>query len=849
MKRLQMYQVFPSVPEPLKFLEDLSRNMWWCWHMDAIELFRRINPHIWRQSGRNPIYFSTLIPPERLEELATDGSYLAHMERVKKKFETETAMLQSENGSTAGEVGTIAYFSMEFGIHESLPLFAGGLGVLAGDHLKAASDLSLPLVGMGLLFSKGYFRQFLNDEGWQQEEYPDNDIFHMPLRRVKDSSGNQMSITLDGPHAPIHATIWKVQVGCVPLYLLDTNLPENSVEVRAITDRLYAGEPKQRLEQEVLLGIGGMRALEVLGIQPKICHMNEGHSAFCSIERLCQFKNKIGIDLETALEIIPRTTIFTTHTPVAAGHDEFPKEMVAPYVASMQECLGIDTDQIISWGQPGGGNSNAPLSMFVLGLRMSQHHNGVSQLHGRVARRMWSHVWQGWPEDEIPISHVTNGIHIPSWISIENATLFERYLAPDWHLHVGIKNLSKRIDQIYSDELWQTRRMSRARLIRTCRELMVKQYGRRNASQSTMREAEGVLDPEILTIGFARRFATYKRATLLLKDPERLKKIINDPDRPVQIIFAGKAHPKDREGKDIIRQLIAFAKDPELRQRIVFLEDYDINVTRNLIQGADVWLNTPRRPMEACGTSGMKAAINGVLNVSVLDGWWCEGYREDRGWAIGNGEEYDDHEYQDMVDSYALYNLLENDVIPSFYDRKNGESPEKWTKMMKESMKMALDDYCTHRMVLEYNQKFYKPAIESYETFTRNNAENAKQMLAQKKRLMNLWQSIQVKEPTREYNGPFRIGESFQISAEVSLGEIRPEEVLVELYYGKLRTIDTLLPGMTQTMEVEKELGPGTYHYSCLLPCASSGRFGFTVRVSPKGDDFLRFTSGLITWA
>jgi starch phosphorylase len=514
----------------------------------------------------------------------------------------------------------------------------------------------------------------------------------------------------------------------------------------------------------------------------------------------------------------------------------------------MQECLGIDTDQIISWGQPGGGNSNVPLSMFVLGLRMSQHHNGVSQLHGRVARRMWAHVWPGWPEDEIPIAHVTNGIHIPSWISIENATLFERYLTPDWYLHTGIKNLSQRIDQIYDEELWQARRMSRARLIRTCRELMVKQYGRRNAPQSTMRDAEGILDPDILTIGFARRFATYKRATLLLKDPVRLKKIINDPDKPVQIIFAGKAHPKDREGKDIIRQLIAFAKDPELRHRIVFLEDYDINVTRNLVQGADIWLNTPRRPMEACGTSGMKAAINGVLNVSVLDGWWCEGYREDRGWAIGNGEEYEDHEYQDMVDSYALYNLLENDVIPCFYERKNGKSPTKWISMMKASMKMALKHYCTHRMVLEYDQKFYQPAFGSYRKFTQDGAEKAKQMLTQKKRLLNLWKNIQVKVPDRKHNGPFRIGESFQISAEISLGEIRPEEVLVELYYGKLRSVDTLLSGMTQVMEVEEELNKGTYLYSCFLPCEASGGFGFTVRVNPKGDDFLRFTPGLITW-
>jgi len=849
MKHLKMYQVFPFVPEPLKFLEELSRNMWWCWHLDAIELFRRVNPKIWRQSGSNPILFSTLIPPERLEDLATDGGYLAHMERVKKKFESETAVSSPDNEPRGSDTGTIAYFSMEFGIHESLPLFAGGLGILAGDHLKAASDLSLPLVGVGLLFNKGYFHQFLNDEGWQQEEYPDNDIFHMPIRRVKDRFGNQVAISLVGPRGPIHAIIWKIQVGCVPLYLLDTNIPKNPPEIRAITDRLYAGEPIQRLEQEVLLGIGGMRALDELGIQPEICHMNEGHSAFCSLERLCQIKSRYNIDLDTALEIVPRTTIFTTHTPVAAGHDEFPKEMVAPYVEPMQECLGIDTDQIISWGQPGGANSNAPLSMFVLGLRMSQHHNGVSELHGRVARRMWSHVWPGWPEDEIPIAHVTNGIHIPSWISIENATLFDRYLAPDWHLHTGINNLSQRVDQIYNDELWQTRRMSRARLIRTCRELMVKQYGRRNAPQSAMRDAESVLDPEILTIGFARRFATYKRATLLLKDPERLKKIINDPEKPVQIIFAGKAHPKDKEGKEIIRRLIELARDPELRHRIIFLENYDMNVTRNLVQGVDIWLNTPRRPMEACGTSGMKAAINGVLNVSVLDGWWCEGYREDRGWAIGSGEEYDDHEYQDMVDSYALYNLLENDVIPCFYDRKNGESPEKWIQMMKASMKMALKHFCTHRMVLEYEQKFYQPAIESYRVFTQNEAENAKQTLAQRKRLMHLWKDIQVKEPGRKNSGPFRIGESIQVSVEVSLGEIRPEEVLVELYYGKLRSIDMLMSGMTQVMEVEKELDPGTYLYSCLLPCESSGRFGFTVRVSPKGDGFLRFTPGLITWA
>jgi starch phosphorylase len=592
-----------------------------------------------------------------------------------------------------------------------------------------------------------------------------------------------------------------------------------------------------------------MRALAALGIHPNACHMNEGHSAFCSLERLCQIKASCGVDLETAMEIVPRTTIFTTHTPVAAGHDEFAKELVKPYVKPMEECLGVDSDEIISWGQPASDNSNIPLSMFVLGLRMSQYHNGVSELHGRVARRMWSHVWPGWPEDEVPISHVTNGIHIPSWISIENAQLFERYLAPDWYLHSGNSDFSDRFDQIYDEELWQARQMSRARLIRTCRVLMVSQYGRRNAPQAVMKNAETVLDQDVLTIGFARRFASYKRATLLLKDKERFKAMVTSGKMPVQFIFAGKAHPKDNEAKEIVKSLIAFARDEGVRNRIVFLEDYDINIARYLIQGADVWLNTPRRPMEACGTSGMKAAINGVLNVSILDGWWCEGYREDRGWAIGNGEEYPDHEYQDMIDSQALYNVLENDVIPMFYDRKNGETPVRWTHMIKASMKMAMKHFCTHRMVREYKEKYYEEASENGKTIVAEGALKARQLLEQRRRLLSLWKHVKINPPVRKDGGFFIIGESFTVTAEVTLGDIRPEEVIVELYYGQLKTIDNLSFSQTQTMDVEQALENGRYVYACKLKCDSAGLFGFTVRVTPQGDDCLRFTPGLISWA
>jgi len=847
MTRLQTYQVFPATPEPLKFLERLARNLWWCWHMDAIELFRRINPRLWSQSGRNPILFSTLIPQERLDDLAQDESYLAHLKRVQQKFESEV-WDKIQGPPPVENQDLIAYFSMEFGLHESVPLFAGGLGVLAGDHLKAASDRNLPLVGVGMLYRKGYFHQFLNDQGWQQEEYPETDIFHLPVKRATNSAGQEIRISIQGSEGNIQAMVWKMWVGRIPLYLLDTNIAENPPEVRDITDRLYAGESGQRLAQEVLLGIGGMRALRALDLTPAVCHMNEGHSAFCSLERLCQMKTDLGVDLPTALEIIPRATVFTTHTPVAAGHDEFPAEMVKPYVAPLEACLGVAADEIIAWGQPSGAAADAPLSMFVLGLRMSQYHNGVSKLHGQVARHMWAQVWPRWPEDEVPIAHITNGVHIPSWISVENAHLFERYLGPDWYLHTEENELAERIDQIYDDELWQAREMSRARLVRVCRGLMVRQYGRRNAARTVMREAETVLDPDILTIGFARRFATYKRATLLLKDLARIDAILTSKERPVQIIFAGKAHPKDDQGKEIIKNIIEFAQRPEIRRRIVFLEDYDINVARNLVQGVDVWLNTPRRPLEACGTSGMKAAINGVLNVSVLDGWWCEGYSEDTGWAIGGGEEYPDHDYQDMVDSQALYNLLENDVIPCFYESKNGKASERWTRMMKASMKMVLKHFCSHHMADRYTENYYQPAAANYRKITANNAEQANQLLKQKQRLQDMWKKIEIKAPVPLENGSFRVGETFQVTTEIFLGELQPEEVLVELYYGSLKSIDKLVAGHTQTMEVHKDNGGGSYIYACRLPCETSGRFGFTVRVTPQGDDHLRYTPGLITW-
>ncbi len=847
---MKTYQVYPRIPNRLEFIETLARNMWWCWRLDAIELFRRVDPRLWERSGRNPMVFATMISQERFERGARDEGFLAHLDRVQKNFEKEVKTPVDYSRTQYGQEGRVAYFSMEFGIHESLPFFSGGLGVLAGDHLKAASDLKIPMVAVGLLYRRGYFRQYLDHEGWQQEDYPETDIFHLPVNRAKDSEGREVVVSVQGPRGPVHAQVWVVKVGRVLLYLLDTNIAENTPEVREITSRLYASESSTRLAQEVLLGIGGMKVLERLNINPAVCHMNEGHCAFLCIERIAQIMESCGVDLKTALEIVPRSMVFTTHTPVAAGHDEFSADSVRPYLEPYEKRLDTAVETILSWGQPGKKfDPQGRVSMFVLALSFSQYCNGVSRLHGSVARQMWQYVWPKRPVEEVPISHVTNGVHIPSWISIENHMLFERYLGPDWYISNSHVNQAERIDQIYNEEIWRAREMSRSRLVRTCRTMMVRQYGRRNAPKAVMEEAESVLDPEILTIGFARRFTSYKRAYLLFMDPERLERLINSKNRPVQFVFAGKAHPKDNEGKDLIRQVVQFAKRPGMRNRMVFLEDYDISIARHLVQGVDVWLNTPRRPLEACGTSGMKAAVNGVLNLSILDGWWAEGYSDKCGWSIGYGEEYQDHTYQDEVECRALYNILENDVIPTFYDRREGDTPDRWVEMMKESMKLVLKNFCAHSMVSLYETNYYLPAVENYRKLTADGAGEAQGLVSQRRRLQNEWASVHVKPPESEAGVPYRVGDTFRVTTEVYLGALTPEEVEVELYYGALKAVDELKDTRVAKMEMVEDLGDGNYLYACRISCENAGRFGFTARVVPRGDDYMKYTPGFLTWA
>lgn len=849
MSPLQTFQVFPSTPEPLIFLEKLSRNLWWCWQQDAQELYRRIDPMGWEEAKQNPIVFSTSLSQRRLSELAEDSSFLAHLDRVRQQFEDHVHISKTRHTSVFGDNGTIAYFSMEFGVHESLPLFAGGLGVLAGDHLKSSSDLNLPLTGIGLLYRQGYFHQYLNPDAWQQEEYPETDLFHLPLKRPKDVNGNDVHVVISGPEGDIHIHVWEVRIGRISLYLLDTNLVENSPEAREITARLYGGDQKMRLAQEMVLGIGGMKALHAMGLNPIVTHMNEGHSAFSNLERIAQTMEKYNLDFNTALQIIPRTTVFTTHTPVSAGHDEFPPSFVQPYIDSLAKRIGISTERLLSLGQHEGSGPQGAFSMFILGLRLAQYCNGVSRLHGTVARKMWQHVWPALPEDEIPIASVTNGIHTATWVSPENADLFEQYLGPEWYLKTEQPDIYDRIDEIYNEELWRAHEMTRTRLIRTCRKHMIRQFRRRNASKAEVEAAGSVLDQGVLTIGFARRFATYKRAHLLLQDPTRLRKLLQSETHPIQIIFAGKAHPKDNEGKMVIQHLIQFIRNEKLRHRIIFLENYDMQLARYLTQGVDVWLNTPRRPLEACGTSGMKAALNGAMNVSILDGWWCEGYTDERGWRIGNGEEYNDHVYQDAVESQALYNVLENDVIPCFYERKEGDTPNRWVRMMKASIKMALSEFSGRRMVSEYESRYYLPAAKQFHALLKDEARESKTLLLQHERLRSLWKDVRIEAPTGETIGPFRVGQGFNATAKVYLGQIIPEEVDVELFIGPLKTVDSLENGTVVQMHPEKDLGGGNYIYTCNVSCRRSGRFGFTARIRPRTDDWIKNTPGFITWA
>jgi starch phosphorylase len=846
-KPVHAFQVVPSLPAPLDGLRQLAHNLRWAWDHSTIELFRRLDSDLWETTGHNPVRMLGLLEQGQLQALARDESFLAHLARTTRELDSYMAAESTWYRRTYGQVEglRVAYFSAEFGLSECVSIFAGGLGVLAGDHLKSASDLGIPLVAVGLLYQQGYFRQYLNAAGWQQESYEDNDFQNLPLTLERQPDGRPVAIhvTYDGRN--VTAQVWRVQVGRVPLYLLDTNLAENRPADRDITD------------QEILLGIGGYRALEALGIEPTVCHMNEGHSAFLGLEWVRRLMEKRKLSFAEAREVASAGLIFTTHTPVPAGHDYFSPGLMDRYLSEYMSRCGLSRWEFLGLGRQNPHNDAEEFCMTVLALRLAASSNGVSKLHGKVSRQMWKAIWPGVPEDEIPIGHITNGVHFRSWISYEMNQLYDRYLGPQWREEHADSKLWRRAESIPAEELWRTHERRRERLVAYARRRLRAQLQKRGASPSEINAADEVLDPDALTIGFARRFATYKRAALLLRDPVRLDRILNQAGRPVQIVFAGKAHPRDDAGKALIQQIVKTAQLPQFRRRIVFLEDYDMAVARYLVQGSDIWLNTPLRPLEASGTSGMKALANGALNFSTLDGWWDEAWQKAEaekrfiGWAIGRGENYDNAEYQDQVESVALYDQLEHEIVPAFYERGADLLPRRWIAGMKSSVATLCPTFNMQRVVKEYASDCYVVSHERYATLTADDSQRARALATWSGRISKEWPQIRVESVDGLPEPRIAVGSYLKVQARVRLGSILPGEVTVELYMGRLDAHSEISGGIALPMQPSGEMREGVQVFEVAgVQCRDSGLHGYTVRVLPfHRDEAKSFLPGQVTWA
>lgn len=847
------FNVIPSLPEKLEPLREIAYNLYWTWNQDAQELFWRLDRDLWESTNHNPVMMLGKINQEKLYLTAEDDGFVSHMNRV---FLQLNIYMQDSTWfkKKYGEVDKpfIAYFSAEFGLTECLQIYSGGLGVLAGDHLKSASDLGLPLVGIGLCYKEGYFQQYLNTDGWQQEQYQLSDFHNLPMVLVHTEDDIPLKISLDFPDRQVYFQVWKIQVGRVPLYLLDTNVSENKEEDKNITRALYGGDKETRIQQEIILGIGGIRVLHALNNKPLVCHMNEGHSAFLALERI-RLLIQTGLSFEQAKDIGFFSNIFTTHTPVPAGIDVFGNDLVEKYFGTYyRDELKITDKQFYDLGTILKDKPAPNFNMAHLAMNMAGMVNGVSKLHGEVSKKMWTSGFPNIPFDEIPIDHVTNGIHTRSHLSTEMAQLLERYLGDEFTDGLSDSNVWKAVDEIPDEELWNTHERRRARLVAFARKRLKKQLIARGASSIEIDYAKEVLNPSALTIGFARRFATYKRANLILKDIERLSLILSNPDRPVQFIIAGKAHPQDEAGKKLIQEIVATSKDLHFRKKIVFLENYDMNIARYMVEGCDVWLNTPRRPLEASGTSGMKIIANGGLNFSILDGWWDEAYTREYGWKIGNGEEYGNLDYQDEVESRLIYETLENEIVATFYDRDENKLPRKWIRMMKESTKNLGPFFNTSRMVGQYTENYYIKALDRRKFILQNNWEEAKKFTKWKQKVTKNWKGVKFVSVSEENSkSEIKVDSTYKLVSEIDLGKLSPEDVEVQIYYGKMD--DRFLTGSNKyvTMDfIKTNTELNTHTFEGEIKCNKTGEFGYTLRVLPKNSLLHnQFELNLIHWA
>lgn len=830
--------VNPQLPKRVGELLDIANNLWWSWNSEFLRLFKEIDSDLWETVGKNPVKFLKLVSQDKLEDIAKDEEFLAKYDEVVNHFnsymQTKETWFSKNYPNNANDL--IAYFSAEYGIDEIIPIYSGGLGILSGDHLKSASDLGLPFVAVGLLYKNGYFNQKIDGYGTQKTEYTNIDLDNLPILPVKDENGEDLIIDVDFPDRKLYLKIWKIVVGRISLFLMDSDIDKNIAEDRVVTLRLYGGDQEMRIRQEIVLGMAGIKLLKRLGLNPSVYHMNEGHSAFLTLEVIKDAMEEKQVSFEVAKSMCSAKTVFTTHTPVPAGNDIFPIELMDKYFSNFWPKLGISREDFLRLGMKNSQGIEQGFNMGMLALRIAGKKNGVSKLHGAVSRRLFSDVWPNIAPDESPIEYVTNGIHTCSWLAPSMKKLFNQYLKPYWQDNIQDDETWNDIKNIPNKELWDTHTDRKKKLFALVKNNITTRLKSSGYNYEEINEIVSKLNPNALTIGFARRFATYKRATLIFRDLERLTQLLNNPERPVQLIFAGKAHPADKEGQDLIKYIHEVSMKPQFKGKIFLLENYNIAMSRYLISGVDVWLNNPRRPMEASGTSGQKASVNGVINFSVLDGWWAEGYNQKNGWTIGDNTEYQSYEEQDIADSESLYNTLENKIIPLYYENKKEDGvSDKWMEMFKNSIISTGGRYSTSRMVIDYTRDYYMELAN----LSKNHYQNLDEVIDftnWKKNMYASWKDIKITQNNNLDNITIDAGNQIEVHCIVNLPEnIDCNSIRTEVYYGKILENGIMEQIQTVPMNlIEQDDENRTYKYSAKIELKTGGNYGYTFRVMPQ---------------
>lgn len=844
--------VNPQLPKRIEKLSEIGYNLWWSWNTEFLKLFKEMDIDLWESANKNPIKFLKLVTQEKLEKAAQNPEFLKKYDKVVENFEnymkSKSNWFNKKYPDNKNDL--IAYFSAEYGLDQTLPIYSGGLGVLSGDHLKSASDLGIPLVAIGLLYKNGYFNQKINGSGAQETEYKNIDIENLPLESVKDSEGKDILVALHFPKKKIYLKAWKVNVGRVELYLLDSDIEANIPEYREITKTLYGGDREMRIQQEIILGQAGVAMLKALGYNPTIYHMNEGHSSFLILELIYNLMKEKQISFQMARDIVSAKTVFTTHTPVPAGNDIFELSLVEKYFEGYWDKLGITKQEFFQMGmKPNAKIDTTGFNMGILALKVAGKKNGVSELHGAVSRELFGEVWPEIAANESPITYVTNGIHTCSWLSPNLKDLYNKYLIPYWQDKIYDNDVWKKIDDIPNEELWKVHQERKERMLAVVKENTINRLRRCGYNYDDIMKIVDSLDPNALTIGFARRFATYKRATLIFKDLERITQILNNKNQKVQIIFAGKAHPVDKEGQDLIKYIHEISMKPQFKGKVFLLENYNLEMSKYLVSGVDIWLNTPRRPMEASGTSGQKAAVNGAINFSVLDGWWAEGYNAKNGWKVGETLEYSNYEVQDRADSQSIYDTLENKIIPMYYEKDENGISERWMQTMKESIISNGGRYSTARMLTDYVEKLYIPLCNLYKNYY-TDLGKVGEFDNWKESIKNTWNDIEITQENNLDNITLDAGNNIEVKCKVKLSNIGKENIEAQVYYGRISENGTVNDITIIPMELEdSDEENKTYTYKAKVNLVNGGNYGYTFRVMPKHEMILDSANlNLIKW-